>query len=62
MCSEKWQFIIQLTYSGIFLILSVVLTKIYNIIGFALAAAVANIIYMVFTIIVGIQKSCDQNS
>lgn len=57
LCSEKWQFVIQLTYTISFLILSIGLTLSFGLIGFATAALVANSIYMLFTIIIGINKS-----
>lgn len=57
LCSEKWQFIIQLMYSVIFAVLSIILTSLNGVLGFSIAALIANSFYVIFTIVLGLKKS-----
>ncbi len=52
-CESKWQLIIQIVYSVSFLISAMILTNIYGLEGFAVAAIFANGLYFVLTGIVG---------
>ncbi|MBM6800959.1 hypothetical protein H7U28_19525, partial [Coprobacillus cateniformis] len=54
MAAAKLQLYIQIIYTIIFLILSIVLTNISGISGFAYAALIANGVYFLVTICVGV--------
>lgn len=56
-CSEKWQFIIQFSYTIIFILLAVFSTIRWEVPGFSIAALGANLFYMAFTVSVGLKVS-----
>ena len=57
MCEEKWQLIIQSSYTVLFIIFSIAATAGAGFEGFALAALVSNLLYLVFTVLVGLKNS-----
>lgn len=57
MCEEKWQLIIQSSYAVFFVILSITATAYAGFNGFAAAALISNLLYLLFTVLVGWIKS-----
>lgn len=53
MCDASWQLKIQLIYSAVFIVLSILFTYWAGLIGFAVAAAIANGGYFLLTVLVG---------
>lgn len=57
MCDPAWQLRIQIFYSVLFIILSIVLTYWRGLTGFAIAAVISNGIYFVMTVLVGFKHA-----
>jgi len=57
---EIWQVILQLIHIVLFVIISIILTKLNGVEGFAIAALIANTIRLVSIILVGIVKASDR--
>ena len=57
MCEEKWQLIIQSSYAAVFIVFSIIATAYAGFEGFAAAALISNILYLFFTVLVGLKKS-----